>query len=375
MLFRRTLLREFTQSAVGIFLVLLAVTLTTQLIRFLGQAAKGSIATDAVLAMLGFSALGYLPVLLSLAVYLAILMTLTRSYRDSEMIIWFTSGLSLTAWLRPVATFVLPIVVTIAGLSLVLSPWAIQQSERYKQQYESRDDVSNIAPGVFKESKHSERVYFVENYSGPGGTVKNIFVQSTQHGTFGTMVAANGYEYQAKNGDRFLVLQNGRRYDGMIGAADYKLAEFERYSMRIEPYESALPPATFKSMSTLDLISKPIPPHLAELVWRVGLPISALLLSFMAVPLSFVNPRSGRSGNIILALLLYMIYNNLISLTQAWVASGKTNAVTGFTLIHLVMLTILVALLYRRLAVFALFRQGNPLLRLWAGLRQRWTTS
>ncbi|MDD5330526.1 MAG: LptF/LptG family permease, partial [Sulfuricella sp.] len=162
MIFRRALLREVASTALLVFSVLLMITLTTMLVRLLGQAASGSLANEAVAAFLGFSIVNYLPVLLSLTVFIAVLMTLTRCYRDSEMVVWFSSGLSITAWVRPVAAFVAPVVFAIALLSLVVSPWALQKSDEYRQQLDSRDDMSAVAPGVFKESKYAERVYFVE---------------------------------------------------------------------------------------------------------------------------------------------------------------------------------------------------------------------
>src|SRR5664279_72790 len=114
MIFRRALLREFSQTAVAVFVALFAILLTTQLIRLLNEAAGGTLASQAVVALLGFGAINYLPVVLSLTVFVAVLLTLSRWYRDSEMIIWFTSGLPLTAWVRPVMRFALPLVLAIA---------------------------------------------------------------------------------------------------------------------------------------------------------------------------------------------------------------------------------------------------------------------
>src|SRR6201987_3525329 len=107
MIFHRALLREFAGLAGAVFMTLFAISLTTRLIRLLGQAAGGKIPSDAVVAFLGFFALGTLPILLSLTMFIAVLMTLTRSWRDSEMVIWFGAGQSLTAWLKPVLIFAL----------------------------------------------------------------------------------------------------------------------------------------------------------------------------------------------------------------------------------------------------------------------------
>ena len=142
MIFHRSLLREFTNLAVAVFLSLFLIALTVRLIRLLGQAAGGKIPSDAVVAFLGFSALNLLPVLLSLTLFITVLLELTRSYRDSEMLIWFGSGLSLAAWSRPVMMFAGPLVLVIALLSFFISPWAARMSEQYRSRVDSRDDIS-----------------------------------------------------------------------------------------------------------------------------------------------------------------------------------------------------------------------------------------
>ena len=124
-----------------------------------------------------------------------------------------------------------------ALLSLYLTPWAIGKTEQYRHQLENRDDVSAVAPGVFKESKNGERVFFVEKVSTDLRQVANIFVHSTQDQRRGVMVAKRGYTELKENGDRYLVLVNGRRYEGTPGQADYRVVHFERYAVRIEQKE------------------------------------------------------------------------------------------------------------------------------------------
>jgi len=356
MVFRTALLRELAAVALGVFLVLLGITLTTQLVRLLGQAASGAITSGGVVALLGFTLLSYLPVLLSLTLFIAVLMTMTRSYRDSEMVVWFSCGMGLTQWVRPVLAFALPLVFTIAVLSLALSPWAVTKAEEFRRLMESRDDVSAVTPGVFRESRHAERVYFVEEVSGKENVVANVFVSATQHQKTGVMVAKEGFQETMPNGDRFLVLLNGRRYEGQPGTAEYRIAEFERYAIRIEVSEMVARAPTTKTTPTPELLLNRTPAHMAELSWRLGLPISALLLSLLAIPLSFVNPRAGRSMNLLLALLIYATYSNLLSIVQASIAQSRIDAAVGIWGVHVLMTLLLVLLFYRRVMVFSLFR-------------------
>jgi lipopolysaccharide export system permease protein len=357
MIFRNALLRELAAAAVATFLVLLGIVVTMLLVRLLGQAASGAITTAGVAVLMGFAILNYLPVLFSLTLFIAVLVTLTRSYRDSEMVVWFSCGVSLTEWIRPVMVFAAPVVLIIATLSLALSPWAVTNSEELRRRMDGRDDVSTVSPGVFRESRQAQRVYFVEEVSGAENLVANVFVSSVQHGRQGVMVAARGFQETADNGDRFLVLLNGRRYEGEPGSADYKIYEFQRYAMRVEGFDTRAQRApTTRALSTLELLRDPTPANLGELSWRIGLPASALILTLLAIPLSFVNPRAGRSMNLVLALLIYMAYSNLLSIAQAYITQSRISIAAGLLGVHAVMLVVLLAFFYRRLMVFSLFR-------------------
>ena len=95
---------------------------------------------------------------------------------------------------------------------------------------------------------------------------------------------------------------------------------------------------------------------LGEFAWRIGLPVSALILALLAIPLSFVNPRAGRSLNLIMAILIYMTYNNVISIAQAWIAQQRVGLAAGMLGVHAVMLVLLLLLFFRRLTLFSIFR-------------------
>jgi lipopolysaccharide export system permease protein len=355
MIFLRTLLREFANLAVAVFLSLFLIALTTRLIRLLGQAAGGKLPSDAVVAFLGFFSLNALPILLSLTLFITILLTLTRSYRDSEMVIWFNSGMSLAAWVRPVLMFAGPLIAVIAVLSLFISPWAVLKSEEYRVRVDSRDEVSRVSPGVFGESTGKDRVFFVESMAGDASMVQNVFINSVQHRRNGIMMSSRGFVEISPVGDRFLIMLNGRRYEGNPGEPEFKVMEFERYATRIESKEGEAPLITQKSLSTLALIKSPTSPNLGELVWRIGVPLSALILALMAIPMSFVNPRAGRSVNLLFALLTYMVYSNMLSLSQARVVQGKLSFGIGLWLVHGVMLAVLAFLFARRMG-FLRFR-------------------
>ena len=349
MIFKRSLSQELLQTAIGAFTVLFGIVIAQRITYYIGIAANGSIASNAINTLLGFSMLKFLPMLLSLTIFLAVLLTLTRQHRDSEMVIWFSSGQGLSSWIRPVLTFSSPVIILIAFLSLFVTPWATNKSSDYKTQLQKQDELATITPGVFKESKQANRVYFVESFNKLGTTVKNIFIQSVQHQQLGVVVAKEGHREIMANHDNFLIMEQGRRYEGKPETSEFSSTTFEKYAIRLEAKESKAPPVTaIQAVPSKVLLSEHSPINNAEIQGRIATPISALILVLLAIPLSFVDPRSGRSGNMAMAVLIYIVYNNMISITQAWLAQEKIIPVIGLWPVHLIFLALTIYLFYRR---------------------------
>ncbi len=351
-IFQRSLTREFTSIGISVVSVLIAIIVTHQLIIFLGRAASGAVEPEAVLALIGFALLAYLPVLLALALFVSVLVALSRSYRDSEMAVWFSSGLSIAAWVRPVLNFGVPIALVTALLSTVLTPWAFQQSAEYQRILRNKDDVARIAPGSFIEARGADRVFFVDNSSTGATRANNVFVQYNQNNRFGVVVAEKGATEIAPNGDKFLVLSNGRRYEGTPGALDFRIIDFAVQKLRIETQQLGIETPSNKQLSTFALMREPTPERIAELHWRLALPVAALILALMAIPLSFVNPRSGTSWSSVLAVMVFFLYYNVLSIFQVWTAQGRVPAWIGLTPVHIGMVLILGALFFKQLFGF-----------------------
>ena len=359
MIFQRSLIREFSLIAIAVVGVLLAIILTRLLILLLGKAAAGDVLPEAVIGLIAFGILTYLPVLLGIGVFVAVLLALTRSYRDSEMTVWFTSGLSIAAWVKPVLQFALPVAFICALLSLAISPWSQAQSVEYQRLLESRDEVSSVTPGIFRESRSADRVFFVDKLSEGDDVVNNVFVQSTENDRMGVMVAQRGFIETVENGDRFVVLLNGRRYEGTPGTLDYRTVDFDRYALRIEPREAKRKAPSTKAMGTVDLLTERKPEQIAELHWRVALPLAVLIMALFAIPLSFVNPRSGRSWNLALAVLIYALYNNLLSIFQAWTAQERIPGWLGLWPVHVAMIVLMAVLFSKQIFGFRWLATGK----------------
>lgn len=330
------------------FSALASIFAVVLLVRTLGKAALGDIAGAAVLPLLGFGFLRFLPVLLSLALFIGVFMSLSRLWRDSEAVIWMNGGVGPLGWARPVLRFALPVVLIIAFVSLEGIPWSVRKQMEFEENMEARDRVSVLTPGVFSEDRQGRRVVFVETLSDDGRNVGNVFIQSLERGRMGVTVARKGNVREVENGDTFLFLDQGKRYEGLPGKADFWMTTFEHYAVRIPPQAIIEKGPNPRTMGVAQLLRDPSPRNMGEWVWRVGYPLTALILCLLAVPLSYVNPRAGRSLNVVFAILIYVAYNNLVGLSEGWVTRAMLSANTGIFLVHGMMLALLVVFYWRR---------------------------
>lgn len=369
MIFQRALQRDLASAAGATFTVLFTIFVTWTLISILGKAAGGKVASGDVVSLIAFQVLNYLPTILILTSFISVLAVVTRSYRDSEMVVWFASGQSLVRWIRPVLTFGLPMVVLTAALSLGATPWAKLKSAEFVERFEKREDLKKVSPGQFKESTTSNRVFFVEGATGESTVVQNVFVNTVDKDGNTVVVAREGVIEGDGKGGQFLVLKNGRRYHGIPGQADFQSMEFARYSMRVATQVPVLGvDMAVDTLSTPALLALPNRFALAELLYRISAPIMCFVLVLLAIPLGFVNPRAGSSANLILALLIFFTYSNLSKLAEASVKQGKLGFGAAWWPLHVAAGLCVLALFAWRLNVN---HRYHPLVLLAAFKRRR----
>lgn len=356
MIFQRALQRELVSTAGAVFTTLFTITITVMLIRILGQAAGGRVASSDVVQLIGFSALNYLPIILILTGFITVQLVVSRSYQDSEMVVWFASGVSLTRWIGPILGFGIPIILLTAALSFVVTPWANGQSAEFRERFEKREDISRVSPGKFQESASADRIFFVEGLSGDVSKVQNVFVNTIKDGRNSIVVAKEGTIEVDGRGDKFLVMSKGRRYEGIPSQPDFRLMEFERYGVLVTANSQAVVgDKNARSLPINALLANRNVYNMGEVLWRVSLPLMGILLMLLAVPLSFVNPRAGRSANLIIALLLFTTYSNMVSYFQASVVQSKLPFGIAWWPIHLVAALLIVAMFSWRLNVNSRF--------------------
>ena len=360
MIFKQALRRELSFTTGGVFLVLVTIMVTTLVIRILGFAANGTVNPKDALVLITLATLGYMAVLLTVSLFVAVLIVLVRWYKDSEMIVWFASGLSISNLIRPILQFATPLIIMIALLALFVWPWANRESTLISQRFQQRDDVSMIAAGQFKESAKAERVFFIAELDVDKNEVKNVFVADSKNGRLNIAVASTGFIQNSGDGEKSIVLNHGRRYEGQPTQPDFRILEFDTYTTQIHKKEILAPLPRDREKTIQELINEPNPafvkPSQAELLWRIGLPLMALGLVLIAIPLAYVNPRLGNYTAMFYAVLIYLIYSNLLNLTQNFVSQGKINVYVGVWPIHVLALTVAIILIRNRI---------NPSLKWW----------
>ena len=331
MLFHSSLRKELARSFGATLIVLVTVVMTMTLIRTLGQASRGSFNPSDVILVMGYNVLAFLPNIMTMSLFIAMVSTLSRWYRDSEMVIWFSSGVGLMSLLRPMFRFAWPILLAVAGLALFVLPWSNQQIEDMKDTYESRGDLERVQPGQFQESAGGKRVFFVEKGLQGQQSANNVFIASTESGKE-TITSARQGQIKTIGDDKFLVLDNGQRLENSIGKNDLKVSEFSVYGLMIEPGQLSNPDEiALNTRTLLYLLQNPNALHLGEISWRIGFALACMNLIVIALAATRVNPRVGRSGNLIFSLLLFQVYLNLLNLGQAWIQSGQISF-AGFIL-------------------------------------------
>ncbi|HWP13922.1 MAG TPA: LPS export ABC transporter permease LptF [Ramlibacter sp.] len=322
MLFHSSLRKELARSFGATLVVLVTIVMTMTLIRTLGLATRGSVNPQDVMMVMGYVVLGYLPTILTLCLFIAIVGTLSRMYRDSEMVIWFAAGRGLSAFLGPLFRFAWPVLLVVAALALIVWPWANQQTQELKYRYGKRGDLERVAPGQFQESASGTRVFFLDKDTPDNKTGRNIFISTNEHGKE-TVTSARSGRIEGIGDGQFLVLANGQRLESS-GGEQLRISEFEELANRVGANElAAREIAPAKTRSTLALVREPTPIHLGELAWRLGLALAALNFVVIAVSVSSANPRAGRSGNLVFALFAFVVYFNLLNLGQSWVSAGR----------------------------------------------------
>ena len=375
MLFHSSVRKELSRTFGASLVVLITVVMTMMLIRVLFLANKGRVNPTDVLLVMGYFVLGHLSTILTLCLFIAIVVALSRMYSDSEMVIWNASGRGLTGFISPLVSFAWPVCLGIAVLALFVWPWSNEQAQNMRIKFEQRSDLDRIAPGTFQESANGSRVFFIDKEelsptSPKTDTTKtstnnahandkkanpkktetpdpltqqeekygygrnNIFISEVTNGRESVTTARAG-RIENRDGSKYLLLNAGQRSELDRKTGQTKVSEFEEYgnlirNAKLTPFEGG----PFKAKSSWTLLQNRTNGHMGELAWRLGLAFAAVNFIILGAAVASGNPRAGRGGSFAFALLAFVFYYNLINMSQSWIASGQFRFANVIFILH-----------------------------------------
>ncbi|AOU98381.1 LPS export ABC transporter permease LptF [Acidihalobacter yilgarnensis] len=346
----RYLAIEVLVSLLAVGFVLGLVIIGSTFVRLLGLSASGALPVELLASLVAVESLKAMMLLMPVALFLAVMLTFGRFYRDSEMTAIQAAGVSPLRLYGGLMLLGLPMALLSLYLMLMAYPWASQQSVVIQHEGQQRMDFAGVESGRFMGLDGGRVVAFVANLSGQGKRLEDIFVHAVDNGVPVVLSAHSGtLQIERDKGLRVLSLINGTRYDGHAGSANYKILQFDRY-------QAVMPLAAIHRSGTLRRIAMPTltlwrhggAADLAELEWRLAIPISTLILILLAVPMSHVRPRQGRYGQLVFGMLIYVVYANLILIAKAWMEKGIVPVWIGMWWPHLVILALASLLWWRR---------------------------
>lgn len=339
----RYLVRELLASFAAAAAILLLVTLGATVADLLAKIARGRVAADLLMALIGLRTVDSLTLLMPLAVFLGVQLAYGRLYRESEMAVFAASGLSVAGLVRPLLLLAVPLTVVMALISFWLAPAAVRQSQVLQEEASRSLIVAGLEPGRFVELPNNDGVMYVDTMSGDGTTFKKMFIASERHHAGDTatainvITAADGELYHDANGvERYLGLNDGFRVEGELGKDNYRLMRYQRNDIKLQNNDTDTNADSVKRAApTPELVASNDPVQRAELQWRLAAPVSVLVLVLLALPLAKSSPREPRYARLLIALLAWLIYYNCLALGRTWISQGRISPLIGFWWVQL----------------------------------------
>jgi lipopolysaccharide export system permease protein len=349
----RYLSREVLVTLSAVSAVLLVIIMSGRFIKYLAQAASGALDPGVLFMIMGFRLPGFLQLILPLALFLGILLAYGRLYLESEMTVLAATGMSQQRllWITMAPATLVALLVT--WLSLGLAPQGAAQVSMIVNQQDALTEFDTLVPGRFQELRDGSRITYTETLSDDRARLGGVFIsekRTPQNGAkdqgISVLVAEKGHQEVRADGSRYLILENGYRYDGNPGEANYRAIKYDTYGALLPKPAISEEITDRESIPTRDLFGSDNPRYKSELQWRLALPVLVFIVTLMAVPLAKANPRQGRFLKLLPAILLYMAYLTILIAARGALERGKIPMVLGLWWVHALFLGIGLLLLY-----------------------------
>ncbi len=351
----RYIFRETALTWLAVTGVLLLILLTDQFARVLDDAAGAQLPRDSILAVMGLSSIQYLTILIPVGIFVAIMLSFARMYRDSEMAALMACGIGNVSLYRPIFLLALLLAAVVGWLALEAAPSAQRKVQVIADEARQSADLAMLEAGRFISFGSEQAILYAESVN-EDGTLANVFVQRRRGDKVVVIVAARaGQRNDPALGRKVLIFEDGERYEGVPGSREFQVMKFAEHGIPFELRESRPGEVRTEAQTLNELLDSMDPAAVAEVQWRLSVPLTLLVLTLIAVPLSRAPPRQGRYNNLIAGILLYVIYANLLGAAKVWLEQDKIPAWVGLWWVHLLFIAFGVFLLMRQNRVMAQF--------------------
>lgn len=357
--FDRYVLREVALVGVAVTGVLLVVLVSNQLARILGLAAANGFPQQIVFAAIGLTTVQYLAVLVPIGMLLAVILALGRLYHESEMAAVRACGTGPERLYLPVMTLALAAAAGVAWLSFDVTPAASAAAEALRQEAFRNAQFGRLEAGKFRSFANGTAVFYAER-ADTDGVLYNVFLERRQGEGIELAVAARAV-HRIEDGGRLhvIVLYDGERYEGVPGRADFRRIRFAEHGIPVRIPDPGAGTIRREQKPTAELLRSSDPGDVSELQWRISLPVMVVVLALLAVPLAALRPREGRYARVALAIVVYFLYSNLISVSRVWIEKGQLDPRIGLWWVHVLVAVIGIYLLHRQSPLNAMFRSKS----------------
>jgi lipopolysaccharide export system permease protein len=342
LLIERHLLRQFAESVAAVAIVLLLISLGGLFADLVQEIAKGKVPAGLLLSQLGLRSIRFLTLVLPLALFLGLLLAVGRLYAESEMAVLAGVGLGTQRLWKAVLWVALPVVVLVGLASLWLAPLSAHKAKEMIEVANRSFLIAGLEPGRFVELPGKGGVMYVTDLSPDGTRFSHLFVQRDVDGRLDIVTAQNGNLKLVGDVHRYLHLNNGFRVEGAIGDNAFRMMRFEQNDVRVPDRKSDDAGDDLSAVATADLLAGGTPGDLAEVHWRIAMPLFATILAIFALPLARSEPRQPQYGLILFALLVYVVGMLMMLLGVGLIGNGRLSSWLGLWWVHVPMLALAV---------------------------------
>lgn len=345
----RYIAKEVLISSLAVFIVLVLIISSSHLGHLLARAAEGSMPNDIIFTVLLNSTIRYSVQLVPVSLFLGILFAFGRFYKDSEMSALNACGVGTLSFYRAIwpVTLIFFVLVTVANLYFV--PALLSEYYAMESNIESRTDLSGLIAGRFNETKGENKAVFFMDREDDKGIMYNVFLRHARPDKQSFIeTAPRAFSVINDAGKRFFVFENGKRFDGKPGEAEYSIISYRQHGIHMEDPRVSEKKIKRNEIPTSEIWRSDKLDHKVEMQLRLALPISIIILALMAVPLSHTSPRKGRFAKMPLGIFVYLVYSNLAIIGLTWMEKSKTPEWLGVWWVHLLFLSLTLAILIKR---------------------------